>query len=206
MKHKGGNVYGSIYERKRKNGGISYTAEIQFQGNIIRRSLKDKELLKVWMDGVCEQLNSVYDDYKSRLDLKILDLKNKAYKAMMDKAKPILEDAKQYDLRNKVCASRIGIVRRDYFQTYLAADNASGLVKIGKSKDIHTRMQILGTKKVQLIAYADKDIEGYLHRVYQSKRVKGEWFKLSDAEVEDIINTFGFKTPGVLFISNGGVG
>ena len=29
MKHKGGNVYGSIYERKRKNGGISYTAEIQ---------------------------------------------------------------------------------------------------------------------------------------------------------------------------------
>lgn len=33
MKHKGGNVYGSIYERKRKNGGISYTEEIQFQGN-----------------------------------------------------------------------------------------------------------------------------------------------------------------------------
>ncbi len=206
MKHKGGNVYGSIYERKYKNGSISYTAEIQFQGQIMRRTNQDKELLKVWMDGVCEKLNSVYDDYKSRLDLKILDLRNKAYKAMIKKATPIMDAAKQYDLRNKVCANRVGIVRRDYFQTYLAADNASGLVKIGKSKDIHTRMQILGTKKVQLLAYANKDIEGYLHRVYQGKRVKGEWFNLTDEEVEEIIKTFGFETPGVLFISRGGVG
>ena len=95
MKHKGGNVYGSIYERKRKNGGISYTAEIQFQGNIIRRSLKDKELLKVWMDGVCEQLNSVLNEYSTNLELQILELRKSEYKAMLDKAKPILEDAKQ---------------------------------------------------------------------------------------------------------------
>lgn len=206
MKHKGGNVYGSIYERKYKNGSNSYTAEIQFQGQTMRRSSQNKELLKVWMDGVCEKLNSVYDDYKSRLDLKILDLRNKAYKAMLKKATPIMDAAKQYDLRNKVCANRIGLIRKDYFQTYLAEDNESGLVKIGKSKDIYTRMQILGTKKVQLLAYADKDMEGYLHRVYQSKRVKGEWFRLSETEVEEIIKTFEFKTPGVLFISDGGVG
>lgn len=28
MKHKGGEVYGSIYERRRENGSKSYTAEI----------------------------------------------------------------------------------------------------------------------------------------------------------------------------------
>lgn len=50
MKQKGGNVYGSIYERKRKNGGISYTAEIQFHGQVMRRSSKNRDALQVWTD------------------------------------------------------------------------------------------------------------------------------------------------------------
>ena len=136
MKHKGGNVYGSIYERKRKNGGISYTAEIQFQGNIIRRSLKDRELLKVWMDGVCEQLNSVLNEYSTNLELQILELRKSEYKAMLDKAKPILEDAKQYDVRQLSCANKRGLTKKEEFQTYLIRDKEIGLIKIGKSKDI----------------------------------------------------------------------
>lgn len=41
MKHKGGYTYGSIYERRRAGKELSYTAEIQFQGQKIRRSSKD---------------------------------------------------------------------------------------------------------------------------------------------------------------------
>ena len=67
-------------------------------------------------------------------------------------------------------------------------------------------MQVLSTKKVQLIGYVDRDIEVHLHSVYNAKRVQGEWFRLSDEEVDGIIKTFGFETPGVLFISGGGVG
>ena len=63
MKHKGGNVYGSIYERKRKNGGISYTAEIQFHGQVMRRSSKNRDALQVWTDNVCEKLNSVEQSF-----------------------------------------------------------------------------------------------------------------------------------------------
>ena len=143
MKHKGGNVYGSVYERKRKNGGISYTAEIQFQGNIIRRSLKDKELLKVWMDGVCEQLNSVLNEYSTNLELQILEIRKSEYKAMLDKAKPILEDAKQYDIRHLSCSNKIGLTKKAEFQTYLIRDEEIGLIKIGKSKDIYLRMKTL---------------------------------------------------------------
>lgn len=44
MKHKGGYTYGSIYERRRAGKELSYTAEIQFQGQKIRRSSKDKDI------------------------------------------------------------------------------------------------------------------------------------------------------------------
>lgn len=206
MKHKGGNVYGSIYERKRKSGNNSYTAEIQFHGQVMRRSSKNRDALQAWTDNVCEKLNSVVSEYKSRLDLELLELKNKAYKDMMEKAKPIMDEAKQFDLRNKVCAYAQGLKPKDFFQTYLAKSNENGLIKIGKSKDVHTRMQVLGTKKVQLIAYVDRDIEKHLHKLYSRVRVKGEWFKLSEQDVSEIINTFGFDTPGVVFISGGGVG
>jgi hypothetical protein len=53
---------------------------------------------------------------------------------------------------------------------------------------------------LKLIAYVGRDIEVYLHKLYQRARVKGEWFNLTDEEVEEIIKTFGFETPGVLFL------
>ena len=74
------------------------------------------------------------------------------------------------------------------------------MIKIGKSKDIYMRMKTIGRKRLKLIAYVDRDIEVYLHKLYQSVRVKGEWFNLTDEEVKEIIKTFGFETPGVLFL------
>lgn len=206
MKHKGGNVYGSIYERKRKNGNISYTAEIQFQGQTMRRTSKDKAKLEAWKDTVCNKLNELLDEYNAQLKTRITTIKNQLYYGMMEHAKSVMDEAKQFDLRNKVCAESFGLTPKEHFQTYLVRSNENGLIKIGKSKDIYTRMQILSTKKVQLIGYVDKDIEVHLHSVYKTKRVQGEWFRLSDEEVDGIVKTFGFETPGVFFISGGGVG
>ncbi len=162
--------------------------------------MKDKELLKVWMSDVCERLNSVLNEYSTNLELQILKLRKSEYKAMMDKARPILEDAKQYDIRNLSCANKIGLTKKAEFQTYLIRDEDAGLIKIGKSKDIYMRMKTIGRKRLKLIAYVDRDIEVYLHKLYQSVRVKGEWFNLTDEEVKEIIKTFGFETPGVLFL------
>lgn len=61
-------------------------------------------------------------------------------------------------------------------------------------------MKTIGKKRLKLIAYVGRDIEVYLHKLYQRARVKGEWFNLTDEEVEEIIKTFGFETPGVLFL------
>ena len=206
MKHKGGNVYGSIYERRLSNGNITYTAEIQFQGQTMRRTSQDKAKLESWRDTVCSKLNELLADYNAKLKIRMAAVKSQLYYGMMENAKSVMDEAKQFDLRNKVCAESIGLTRKEHFQTYLVKSNENGLIKIGKSKDIYTRMQILSTKKVQLIAYVDRDIEVHLHSVYNAKRVQGEWFRLSDEEVGGIIKTFGFETPGVLFISGGGVG
>ena len=201
MKRKGGYVYGSIYERKRKDkDSISYVAEIHFQGQTMRRSLKDRKVLSVWMDNVCEQLNSLLDEYNDKLAFEVMSIKNKLYANMIEMAKPIMDSAKQYDLRSKVCANGIGLLPVDDFQTYLVKDYNNGLVKIGKSKDIHTRLRVLGNKDKQLIAYVRKDIETVLHREYKGKRIKGEWFNLTDAEINKIISTYSFVRPGVLFI------
>ena len=201
MKRKGGYVYGSIYERKRKDkDSISYVAEIHFQGQTMRRSLKDRKVLSVWMDNVCEQLNSLLDEYNDKLAFEVMNIKNKLYANMIERAKPIMDSAKQYDLRNKVCANGIGLLPVDDFQTYLVKDYNNGLVKIGKSKDIHTRLRVLGNKDKQLIAYVRKDLETVLHREYKGKRIKGEWFNLTDTEINKIISTYSFVRPGVLFI------
>lgn len=201
MKKKGGYVYGSIYERKRKDkDSISYVAEIHFQGQTMRRSLKDRKVLSVWKDNVCEQLNSLLDEYNDKLAFEVMNIKNKLYANMIERAKPIMDSAKQYDLRNKVCANGIGLLPVDDFQTYLVKDYNNGLVKIGKSKDIHTRLRVLGNKDKQLIAYVRKDIETVLHREYKGKRIKGEWFNLTDTEINKIISTYSFVRPGVLFI------
>lgn len=95
MKRKGGYVYGSIYERKRKDkDSISYVAEIHFQGQTMRRSLKDRKVLSVWMDNVCEQLNSLLDEYNDKLAFEVMNIKNKLYANMIERADNTTEAVK----------------------------------------------------------------------------------------------------------------
>ena len=84
MKHKGGNVYGSVYERKRKNGGISYTAEIQFQGQTMRRTSKDKAKLEKKKKCICYIFISVFGRYNAELGEEVAIVKYKLYADMMD--------------------------------------------------------------------------------------------------------------------------
>src|SRR5574344_1305302 len=169
MKHKGGYVYGSIYERNTKGEDTSYIAEVNFQGKRMRRSSKDKEILIKWMQSVCERVNGIVDEYNDNLNIEIMALKKRLYADMVSKVKPLLDAAKVYDLTNKVCADRVGLLPATTFQTYMVRDKRTGLVKIGKSKDIHTRLQVLGHHDRQLIGYLNKDIEVSLHAAYNDQ-------------------------------------
>jgi len=74
--------------------------------------------------------------------------------------------------------------------TYLMVDNNTGLHKIGKSKDIMKREKTLQSEKptIRLVHTFFENIERRLHKRYAHKRVRGEWFDLSSADLSEIIS------------------
>lgn len=72
-------------------------------------------------------------------------------------------------------------------RTYLMKDS-SGLYKIGCSVDPRSRLDSMktGNATIELVCIIKENIEQELHTKYASKRVKGEWFKLSEKDVRDI--------------------
>lgn len=62
------------------------------------------------------------------------------------------------------------------------------LHKIGKAKDVKKRMKEFstGNPSIELIKTIDGDYESYLHKNYKDKRVVGEWFKLTNEDINNI--------------------
>ena len=80
-------------------------------------------------------------------------------------------------------------------KTYLMKDSNTGLIKIGKAIDPKFRERTLQSEKptISLFAICDNLIEDELHEKYNDKRVRGEWFKLGEDEVSDIIKEYDFR-------------
>ena len=73
---------------------------------------------------------------------------------------------------------------------YLMRNRRNGLVKIGSSLNPKFREKTLHSEEpeIELICYAPagRGFERELHQVYQEKRVRGEWFQLTEADVRHI--------------------
>lgn len=78
-------------------------------------------------------------------------------------------------------------------KTYLMI-NEKGHVKIGKSYDPKVRESTLQSEQpyIELLAITHSDIELELHNKYNSKRIRGEWFDLSELDIFNIIEEYGF--------------
>jgi transcriptional regulator with XRE-family HTH domain len=77
--------------------------------------------------------------------------------------------------------------------TYLMI-NEKGHVKIGRSYNPKIRESTLQSEQpyIKLLAITHSDIESELHNKYNHKRIRGEWFDLSESEVFSIIDDYGF--------------
>ena len=62
---------------------------------------------------------------------------------------------------------------------------SSGYIKIGKAEDLKRRLcdYDLHNPCYKVIFVIDGDCEKYLHKVFSSKRVRSEWFSLSDSDI-----------------------
>ena len=78
------------------------------------------------------------------------------------------------------------------YKTYLIKDTSSMLYKIGRSANpcIRHRDIKTGNPTTMLLMFCNSDIESILHKKYADKRVSGEWFKLSDHDITEILNEF----------------
>lgn len=70
--------------------------------------------------------------------------------------------------------------------SYIMFDELNGLYKLGVSNNPKYRERTLQSDKpsVVLIHTFNGNYEKQMHRTYNDKRVRGEWFKLSSADVE----------------------
>lgn len=78
--------------------------------------------------------------------------------------------------------------------TYLAVDELSKDVKIGKTFNVRKREKVLrcANPRLRIIAYVKGDIERCLHDRFSYKRSIGEWFSLSDKDIDSIVDEYGF--------------
>ena len=74
----------------------------------------------------------------------------------------------------------------------------NGLVKIGKTANIESRFSTLNHASpidLELVHVFDTlfgdELEEELHALYDDRRIKGEWFRLSDQDVREIIRRYG---------------
>lgn len=77
------------------------------------------------------------------------------------------------------------------FKTYVLKNLLTGHYKIGKTSqsNVMTRInQIQVGAETKLILVIDEDIEKKLHTMFNDKLSKGEWFKLSEDDVNFIKN------------------
>lgn len=77
-------------------------------------------------------------------------------------------------------------------KTYIMKDTATGLYKIGRSINPSIREKTLQSEKptIELIWIIDKDVEFNLHKIFAAQRVRGEWFSLTDEDIEAIKSKF----------------
>lgn len=87
----------------------------------------------------------------------------------------------------------------DYCYVYLMLDCNTGLYKIGMSNNPEFREKTLQSEKPTISKIAEKKlpsrdfaaaIEKMVHNLYADKRVRGEWFNLSDYEIWQVKKFF----------------
>lgn len=73
---------------------------------------------------------------------------------------------------------------------YLVLDERTGCIKIGRSKTPSARERTLQSEnpahRMLFFRAADAEFERQLHRQFAECQVRGEWFRLSEAQIESI--------------------
>jgi len=82
-------------------------------------------------------------------------------------------------------------------KTYIIIDYNTGFYKIGKSINPILREKTLASEKptIKLVLICEENIENQLHKIFNKKRIRGEWFDLNADDILFLIENHNFKKP-----------
>lgn len=93
-----------------------------------------------------------------------------------------------------MCATTIHL--NGLYKTYLMTAANDGQTKIGRSRNPTARRLSIGLE-IRRMYVCDADIEHFLHEVCISKRKTGEWYELTEAEIQYIVQKYDFYPVAV---------
>jgi hypothetical protein len=96
--------------------------------------------------------------------------------------------AKDIDLSRLLDVIKPYAKKERKYRTYIMRDGNTGYYKIGRSSKPEFREKTLQSENptIDLLMIFENDVEGELHNMYKRKRVRGEWFALTNDDLIDI--------------------
>lgn len=190
------NENGQIIELRNRNGKISERDFIEVV-NLNKRIFVNAKSVYTFECGNCADFHSwierVIDKFNLELGYDYVELR------FDSDGNLVPEDTVASNVEYWIDFSYLSLIRKDLnrkevVRTYLIRDNENGYIKIGRTKQIERRFRSLKSvyEDITILYLLDKDVEKELHHKYELYRLEGEWFHLSEIQISDIVDLYGF--------------
>lgn len=184
----------------RRDFGVSYTIYKFFHDFLKLQSLEFAECVNSWVKEAWENyfIAQSYSKSHQHLLVKFGDELNEPEKirfAVFKKTPFVIQRLEELQKAEETAktAENLEVLRRSNFKifVYLMEDLRNGLFKIGQSQTPEKRENTLQSEvpeiSVRFYLPAPDTAEKELHEMFDSKRIRGEWFQLTPQDILSII-------------------
>ena len=193
-----GPVQASVYPitKKRKSGTTyhRFCVEVQYLGQKIRKSSPSREVCEAFARAASAKINEIIVEANARREQIRREKDRELGKVGTDEMNAVIDLFREMKLEATAEAqpSLFG-------STYVLLNPYSGFYKIGKTKmSVRKRISLFCTPEFEVVLVADGDIESEMHKAFHDKRLKGEWFRLDDKDIERLQKQYGFRRVSVI--------
>ena len=150
--------------------------------------------------NISHELDELHDDYLKKESINNTYVSN--YSSAICSIIDIIDKNEDITIKkfNKIVRKYMVGDRKKYVEirspksskTYLMIDKLNNMYKIGKSVNPKVRERTLQSEKpsIEMLYTIDRDVESVLHNYFSHKRVRGEWFRLLDNDLDYIIENY----------------
>jgi hypothetical protein len=155
--------------------------------------IEDALMLPKIAKEMCYNIGAMEDSFKAIkvvIDFYENESKNKSQEVEIERLNAEIKDLR--NLLYRPTGNSYSIKSQAKQKCYIMIDASTNYVKIGKSQNPGHRERTLQAEKptIKMIHVFKDDIEKELHSKFNDRRLRGEWFDLSENEVNEIIELY----------------